>query len=640
MKTLIAILFVSINLVTAQDPVTIGVESNAATGLFGGIGSSIGSTLTGFLPSFSGLPGLSLGPIPCVGLTTFTSGSCLSEEACSATGGSGDSGCMSSGQVCCMAPAKCGAIVAGADAWIINDDFPNATIAQQNCVYTINKASPVVSQLKIELDSVTLAGPSPSGVCSDDRLVVEGVQGINVFPLCGSSAGSHINLPFTGPSVALRVVVSGTSSVQRKWRIHLKQVAHNTAAIAPAGCSQVFSADGHLSSINPGVGGLKYAICFQKPAGTCGLRIDASSLLQSRPSPVGTQINQLATVQPQQGLVNRLAKRQISLPPLVRTDITSNPQTGTVTADADILNLSLLGRNLIDISKQVVVENPVQPTAAPPAPVQPAPVQRQAQPVNNKPMTPHYYGGRYYAHNLPAPAYAAPLPAPAPTAAPVLPPKPAPVLQKSLVLGAGVPGLIGVQENITAQLPTLLPAVPTINNQVVNPLLPSLALPQLPQLPLPTLPQLQLPTLPGLTLPALVPTTIQSSNQTGTLNATASLFNLGLLGQPLLGVRKEVSVENAVPIASNNNGNKDGNNIINNLNNNIDQQVRSRRQEPNLCHEYIFLAPNTLVCVEPGKYNGPAEIVLRGSPLVAYIESSSSAPAGNNWKLPFNFIAC
>lgn len=605
--------------------------------------SGLFSSLTGFLPSFSSLPtlptlpSLSVGPLPCVGLSTLSQGSCVSSDTCAASGGSTDTGCITSNQVCCIPSLKCGATVTGADAWVTNNEYPNGTVVSQNCVYTITKASPVVAQLRIELDSVTLTGPSQGGQCTGDRLVVEGVTGVNVFPLCGQSSGAHIIIPFTAPVLTLRVVLSGTGDVQRKWRIHVTQVAHNAVSIAPAGCTQLYSADGTLSSLNPGVGGLKYAVCFQKRPGTCGLRLDMSSLIASR---VGALPQVAANQISSQPIGARLSKRQVDvvaanslgvpalptnifLPSIVKTNVETAPN-GDQKATADLFNLQFLN-NGFRIGKEVLVQNSL-PTPAP-APLTPAPVpapaplpvlvQKMAEP---KPMTPHYYGGRYYPHSNPAPAYSAPLPAPVPlkpvvektaiVPAPVVatnslpsnPLVPNPLLQGNLVLEAGVKGLVGVNNNLTAT--------------VGNPLAP---LPILAPAPLvaPVLPNL---TLPSLLQPAGLPvvqTTQPAGNGIGvSSNVNADLnANLGTLATG-------TSLATGATLATG---------------------VRARRQDaqnPHLCHHTMFAAPRTILCLE--NYTGAPEIVLSGgSPFeILYIEASSSLSSGSKWNIPFSFVTC
>lgn len=612
-----------------QDTVSI-LPPPPPTGLF--------SSLTGFLPSFPSLPSLptlpslSVGPLPCVGLSTLSQGSCVSSDSCAVSGGSSDSGCLTSNQVCCIPSLKCGSTVSSTDAWVTNNEYPNGTRVFQSCVYTINKASPVVSQLRIHLDSLTLSPPSTSGQCVDDRLVVEGVTGVNVFPLCGVSKGAHIILPFTLPALSLRVIVSGVEGVERKWRVHVTQVAQNAVSLAPAGCTQLYSADGTLTSLNPGVGGLKYAVCFQKKPGTCGLRLDMSSLLGSRVSP----LSPVASVSQHSHPITRLSKRQVGvasalgatlptlpsnifLPSIVKTNV-ETAQNGDQKATADIFNLQFLNNGL-RIGKEVVVQN-TPPTQAPSTPA-PLPVLVQKT-VEQKPMTPHYYGGRYYPHSHPAPAYSAPLPAPVPAPVPVkslvekalfIPDPSAPVrplLQSNLALGAGVNGLVDINNNLTATVgnPLLapLPIIPV--NPLVAPVLPNLTLPNL----------LQPATLPVIqTTQTTQPGGIFTDNGVG----VSSNLNTGLtatLGSTQLG-----STQLGSTLASG---------------------VRARRQDghtgenPQLCHETMFAAPRTIVCLE--NYTGAQEILLiGGSPFeILYVEAARSGRTGVQWEIPFSFVAC
>lgn len=620
MTPTLLILFLSLSgHVMCQDPLTLITPSPAPAGLF--------SSLTGFLPSFPSLPtlpSLSVGPLPCVGLSTLSQGRCISSDACAGSGGSGDSGCLSNGQVCCIPSLKCGATVSGVDAWITNTEYPNVTVESQNCVYTINKASPVIAQLRVEVDTVSLSDASETGQCRDDKLMIEGVTGVNLFPLCGISKGSHMILPFTSSALTVRVVISGSSVFQRRWRLHLSQIPYNSISIAPAGCTQLYSSDGILTSINPGVPGLKYAVCFHKKPGTCGLRLDMSSLIGSQVSPlqVTSQINaRLSKRQVDVSAANTLGVNvpslpsNIFLPSIVKTNV-ETAQNGDQKATADLFNLQFLN-NGIRIGKEVVVQNSLP--SPPPSTPAPAPLPILVEKVvQQKPITPHYYGGRYYPHSLPAPAYSAPLPAPtysAPPPAPVaqntLVERPlvektqvvsepvTPLLQSNLVLGAGVNGLLGVNNNLTA----------TVGNPLLAPL------PLLPS-PVPVLPNL---TLPSLLQPAGLPV-VQTT----------------LPGTVIAG--KGVGVSTSVNAG-----------IESNLGTTLTAGVRARRQDgqslssiqnPNICHLTMFAAPRSIVCLE--RYTGASEIVLSGSSPyeILYIEAATTLVPGSKWRIPFTFVTC
>lgn len=557
------------------------------------IASDLISTLSGFLPSFPSLPGLGNPSLPCLGLSSMASGRCLSPSACLSSGGSEEKGCLTGGHVCCIPASKCGSVIRGVDTWVSNDDYPNTTTVSQSCLYTINKASPVIGQLRIQLDSLQLA---KSADCEQDKLLIDGVSGVSVFPVCGLASGSHLIIPFSSSSLTLRVVTSNTvDKVQRKWRMRVTQFANNGPNVAPAGCTQLYSADGILRSLGEGMGssGQKYAVCFQKRQGMCGIRFDMSSFQRK------------VSENPQSITLHQQRMDQFPLEPQPMHPQPVEPREGRPISKRQIVSVADLNLQtpFLGFDERLQISKPALPVVekvAPPPKPQPHYTQPYGNSIYHQPaqhgqqMKPQVqpwqhahkpvYGGSYGQQYAPAPQPPVPQPA---VVKEVFLPKPVEVVQtaqpqvvqKTLVAEANLLGLVGLNNSATLQVPK------GIAETVFNPL-----------------------GVPGLAL-LETPKTIIATN--GIPDGTIQGIQLG--SNP------------GVVVTRNRRGDEESG----------DGSVG--------CLSSLFIPPTgssggQLLCLESGKYTGPGEVSMMGDPLVAFVESSAGAVSG--WEIPFSFLRC
>ncbi|XP_049278383.1 uncharacterized protein LOC125761367 [Anopheles funestus] len=184
------------------------------------------------------------------------------------------------------------------------------------CVYTIRSLNLRICQLRLDFNSFSLAQPTldPYPKCINDVFSVENMN----FDLCGENSGQHVYVPFNPTNadrtmtitfrIASRTQIPTLSNPH--WSIRVQQLECPTGMaaaakdgarqldpsemvpllartlhsdvglIAPTGCLQYFSdTSGTVESFNlgsgvgPYLGGLNYAICFNRPRNSQLLRL-------------------------------------------------------------------------------------------------------------------------------------------------------------------------------------------------------------------------------------------------------------------------------------------------------------------------------------------------------------------------------
>ncbi|XP_052864226.1 uncharacterized protein LOC128276158 [Anopheles cruzii] len=198
----------------------------------------------------------------------------------------------------------------------------NAGANGVTCVYTIRALNLRICQLRLDFNSFSLAQPTldPYPVCINDALTVQNMD----FNLCGENSGQHVYVPFS-PTSADRTLTITFRIASRShiptlgnphWSVRVQQLEcpagmpmamralllpepqpqpepqarthHNDLGdLAPAGCLQYFSEpSGTVESFNlgngaggvgPYLGGVNYAICFQRGRTTRSLRLSMST---------------------------------------------------------------------------------------------------------------------------------------------------------------------------------------------------------------------------------------------------------------------------------------------------------------------------------------------------------------------------
>ncbi|XP_049548323.1 uncharacterized protein LOC125959541 [Anopheles darlingi] len=195
----------------------------------------------------------------------------------------------------------------------------NAGTNGLTCVYTIRSLNLRICQLRLDFNSFSLAQPTldPYPTCINDVLTVDGLN----FNLCGENSGQHVYVPFN-PTSADRTLTIAFRIASRAqiptlgnphWSVRVQQLecptglpagglrsllepesalngvaprtTHDLSALAPVGCLQYFTEpSGTVESFNlggngvgPYLGGLSYAICFQRTRSTHQLHFSTST---------------------------------------------------------------------------------------------------------------------------------------------------------------------------------------------------------------------------------------------------------------------------------------------------------------------------------------------------------------------------
>ncbi|XP_068239956.1 uncharacterized protein [Palaemon carinicauda] len=186
-----------------------------------------------------------LQPKPCTGSTVGSSGMCLAQFECKQTGGRADGTCASGFGVCCIQEAKCGSVVQHNDTYLVNDGYPMKTSSIMNCVYNIHKINDNICQLRLDFETLVLAGPNDQSICREDKLsVLSPAEGPSVI-ICGTNSGKHT------PENCLQYYTDYTATIES---FNFKNID---------GVHQI--------------GGLQYTICIRAKEGVCGIRYTSNT---------------------------------------------------------------------------------------------------------------------------------------------------------------------------------------------------------------------------------------------------------------------------------------------------------------------------------------------------------------------------
>lgn len=229
------------------------------------------------------LPFLSLrvDPVACSARSDNSSGTCASAGDCRKYGGKADGSCFSGFGVCCVYQMKCGQTVRANNSYLVNDDYPQTLMDIDNCQYTIQKVNDDVCQLRLDFETMELAGPDDKSICSIDTFTFVGTAGANPTVICGDNSGQHMYLDLGSGNGGARVNIATTSTnSSRSWRIKVTQLPCDSPSKAPANCLQYYTDySGTINSFNyqdeEGLHQLasqSYTACIRTREGFCGIK--------------------------------------------------------------------------------------------------------------------------------------------------------------------------------------------------------------------------------------------------------------------------------------------------------------------------------------------------------------------------------
>jgi len=230
-------------------------------------------------------------------------GTCLTSTECTSNGGAVSGNCASGFGVCCLiSTSTCATTISQNNTYIKNPGFPSTYTPSQSgsCVFTINKVSDDVCQLRFDFQTFTgfTVTSTTTGACTDS-FAVSGQTGKSSPTICSTNTGYHMYTEIganSGDTSTVTLTYGGTTSKQ--FNIFVQQIECTSTSRAPTDCTQYYTgASGTIRSYGWGgsqlLAGMDYRICIRDEVGTCsityseesGTTIDAFALLAPPSAP-------------------------------------------------------------------------------------------------------------------------------------------------------------------------------------------------------------------------------------------------------------------------------------------------------------------------------------------------------------------
>jgi len=227
-----------------------------------------------------------------------TNGTCYTKEECDNKKGTASGTCAKGYGVCCLFTLGCGQ----SSSENITTFHSVGSIKAGACNAEICPVSKDIVQLRLDFTSFVINGPTTAstttfallngavvapgnaaysqgmshiGQCNADSFSVTSPGGVGTPVICGTNTGDHIYVDASPSCNTLSFHIgSATSTVSRKWSIHVNQYAENYHNKAPPGCLQYHfgATTGTFRSFNWNSGsGVHLAsqnqlICFRREA--------------------------------------------------------------------------------------------------------------------------------------------------------------------------------------------------------------------------------------------------------------------------------------------------------------------------------------------------------------------------------------
>ncbi|XP_077287969.1 uncharacterized protein LOC143912557 [Arctopsyche grandis] len=283
-----------------------------------------------------GIFNLGLSGDACISPDGIEQGICLSRQQCSSQGGRvvGSCGVFNS----CCALTACDIRTSAKNSVFINPSYHTSQPYNGlECAYTVDIHNDNVCQMRIDLETFSLAQPTlvglmdPAYSCIDDVFQVSNLQAHSeiIPPLCGENSGQHlyirVNASLNSRSIRLSFKLAdrslNTDLTQAVWRVKVTQLeCYNTMGlykepslfslnertvngtsdfgarearspataardhylVAPDGCLQyypdrfgTFESFNYNRGFGPYTGNLHYSTCFRRPIDVCGVKLQS-----------------------------------------------------------------------------------------------------------------------------------------------------------------------------------------------------------------------------------------------------------------------------------------------------------------------------------------------------------------------------
>jgi len=213
-------------------------------------------------------------------------GTCLTASECTANGGVASGDCAASFGVCCLVTeSTCSTTISQNNTYITNIGYPSVYTPSTtgSCVFTINKCSDDICQLRFDFHTFTGFSVASTGACTDSFAVTTSSTGKSPPSICGTNTGYHMYAEIganSGDTATVTLTYGGTSD--KKFNIFVRQIECSSPLRAPTDCVQYYTASsGTIRSYNWAGGqllrGMDYEICIRDEEGSCSISYKEST---------------------------------------------------------------------------------------------------------------------------------------------------------------------------------------------------------------------------------------------------------------------------------------------------------------------------------------------------------------------------
>merc|ERR1712117_52413 len=251
-------------------------------------------------------------PNTACGATSGFNGTCYTAAECSSMGGTASGTCASSFGVCCVFSISCGSSSSANNTYAIISSYSTSTDSDP-CTYKFCKTNSDVCKLRIDFDTMVLAGPTGLsstvaatdgtnlGDCSYDSLTVTNPGGASPPVICGYNTGQHMWVPASDMCNTINIDIdTGTTTTTRKWQIKVTQYECGNMMMPVNNCLQYHTAmTGTIATFNWDISATAvedtqvhlssqyYDICIRRERSYCSVCYDTAIHLTTAASSYG-----------------------------------------------------------------------------------------------------------------------------------------------------------------------------------------------------------------------------------------------------------------------------------------------------------------------------------------------------------------
>ena len=202
-------------------------------------------------------------PNSACGANSGYNGTCYTSSECSSLGGTASGTCASSFGVCCVFSISCGSSSSANNSYAIISSY-STTSDKDPCTYTFCRLSSDICKLRIDFDTLVLAGPyglsstvavtdGPRATdCGYDSLSITNPGGSSPPVICGYNTGQHMWVPASPSCNSINIDIdTGTTTTTRKWQIKVSQYECGDMMAPAQDCLQYHTASsGTIATFN------------------------------------------------------------------------------------------------------------------------------------------------------------------------------------------------------------------------------------------------------------------------------------------------------------------------------------------------------------------------------------------------------